>query len=298
MGRASLKPNAPAVSPLRVFLLVLVLVFVVEGLIMLTVLDEEGLTPHAVGRATLDSVLLTAILAPMLWVLVVRPLRSLLDQRGELLTRVLDVQEEERGRLSRDLHDELGQLLTATILNLRAAEAAGDTEEVRRLAAHARVLASSSLDATRRIARGLAPVVLADFGLRAAVERMCEDLRAASALDVTAEMNLPDGRLRPAVEIAAYRILQEATTNAVRHADATSIRIMLAIEEAALRLEVHDNGKGVPAGAWDPARGGSGLGLSGMRERAALLGGELRVTCRPGEGTIIVARIPDALTQP
>jgi two-component system sensor histidine kinase UhpB len=289
-------------APVAVMLALLGIVLAVECTIMVLL---QWLAP-AVGRsplgALLDSLTLAAVLWPAIWLLVVRPLRALHAERGALLARVLDAQEAERARLARDLHDELGQIQTAVLLALRGVTAAGTVEEARERAAVAQQMAAAAVDSTRRIAKGLAPGVLADLGLGAAAERLCEDLESASSLRVERAIAVGAARLPPTVEVAVYRILQEALTNAAKHAGASVVRVELARDGADIRLEVSDDGVGLVAARTrrDGARleGGGGLGLAGIRERVALLGGRLDLGAGPAGGTTLVARIPCAEATP
>ncbi len=277
-------------TPLRVFTLILALVFTIEMGIMLAIARWSPPARGAVLLAVVDALLLTAVLAPALWGVVVRPLRALFEQRGKLLARLFDVQEQERASLARELHDELGQQMTAILLSLRAIEQAQTLAQARERAEFARPIAAGSLDSVRRIARGLAPATLAELGLRAAVEGLCESISATTDIQIALDIGLPERRLPPAVEICVYRAVQEALTNVARHAQATEARVRLALAGEDLELEVSDNGRGLAGGEAEPS--GAGLGLQSIRERVSLLGGEFRASSAPGAGTRISARLP------
>ncbi|MGE0482418.1 MAG: sensor histidine kinase, partial [Phycisphaerae bacterium] len=280
--------RALAASPLGVLVLVLALVFAVEAAIMLVLTRGSPRADESLVVSLADAIVLAAVLAPALWFLVVRPLRALIGERGMLLLRVLDAQEEERERIARDLHDELGQQLTAVLLGLRAAESAESLHAARAGLQAARRGAADGLEAVRRLARGLSPVVLRDLGLETAVARLCEDMAAASGLTVTRELALPDERLAPEVEIAVYRIVQEALTNATRHARATHVHVRVVRVGDALHLGVRDDGVGLEGGL----DGAPGLGMRGIRERVQSLGGVLHVASAPGRGTMVAAELP------
>lgn len=280
-----------AASPLGVLALVLALVFAVEAAIMLVLTRWLPRGGESLLLSLADAILLIAGLAPALWFVVVRPLRALLNERGTLLLRVLDAQEQERERIARDLHDELGQQLTAVLLGLRAAENAESSPAARAGLQAARRGAADALEAVRRLARGLSPVVLRDLGLEVAVTRLCEDMAAATGLTVTRELALPGERLAPGAEIAVYRIVQEALTNATRHARAASVHVRLVRIGNALQLSVRDDGIGMATGS----DGASGLGMRGIRERVQSLGGVLRVASAPGRGTMVAAELPRVL---
>lgn len=278
-------------SPLRVLVVMLALVITVETAIMLALAQWTPEIHASLLLSLVDATLLALLLAPALWLVVVRPLQGLVEQRGVLLARIFEVQETERARIARDLHDELGQQLTAVLLALRAAADATDAGPRRAALETARRLASESLESVRRLARGLALVVLHDLGLRAALERLCEDTAQAAGLEVVRDLAAVEDPLTPRIEIAVYRVVQEALTNVARHAQARRVAVRLARDGTALELSVADDGKG--PGLGDQA-GRGGLGLQGMRERIGLLGGVLRVESAPGSGTLVTARIPKA----
>lgn len=215
--------------------------------------------------------------------------------REEMLAGVLGAQEAERARVARDLHDEIGQDLTSVLLGLRLVETslAGEPpnlDAARKHSAELRGLVTDALSDVRRLAFELRPTVLDDVGLLAAVQRLAADVAARHGLTHQIEV---DGlgqaeRLPAEVETVAYRVIQEAVTNVVRHAGAASVRIAVARSADRLRVAVTDDGVG-----FDPAAVGSGsLGLGGMMERAALVGGAVSLTASPGRGTTVVLEVP------
>jgi two-component system, NarL family, sensor histidine kinase UhpB len=181
-------------------------------------------------------------------------------------------QEEERKRIARELHDEVGQVLTGVMLQLDDADA---REAVRQ-----------SLDDVRRIARELRPEMLDDLGLLSAL-RALSNTAAHQGLRVERQLDVGDLRLRPEVELAVYRVAQESLTNVMRHADANEVLVALQQVDGALRLVVRDDGRGLPAGD-----GQAGAGIAGMSERALHLGGRLTVASSPGAGTEVRMDIP------
>lgn len=293
-------PPAPSLnrvpSPWVVFLVVLVLVFVVEAIIMLTMKDWSARLNDPNLIATVDALLLTIILSPMLWFVIVRPLRRAVDQQAELLARAHDAQEEERARVARDLHDDLGQQLTALLVNIRAIDHAPTLEDARKQAAHVRDIAASAMNSTRRMARGLRTVDLADVGLVPMVERLCDEMLTPAGVRATVETDIPPGvRLAPAVESQLYRIIQEAITNCHRHAQATMTTVRLSLRGSRLALLIEDNGQGFDESA--PREGKpSGMGLKGIRERVIMLGGDVAIRSTPGVGTAIRVTIPRVLS--
>ena len=207
----------------------------------------------------------------------------------DVLRRVVAGQELERTRLARELHDETGQALTSILLGLRTIQEAGDvTQAVDDL----RTLVVSTLQSVRRLAVELRPSALDDYGLVSALERLTGTAGEQGGPSVDFEAQLGDERLPGEVETALYRIVQEALTNAIKHAQAGSVSVVLTRTPTTVTAVVEDNGRGIQAVRDSDAEGAEGLGLVGMRERVALLHGRLRVESSPGMGTTIVAEVP------
>lgn len=278
------------VSPLRVFGLILAVVFAVEMSIMLAVAAIPDEYRNDLWLSLIDSAALVTVLCPALWILIVRPLRGLVAERGALLSQSLQIQEEQRARLSRDLHDELGQTQTAVLLGLQSVVNSSTHAEAIDRAQAVRQIAAAAVESTRRIARGLSPTVLRDFGLTAAVERICEDLAASSGIDFVRDLRIGAARFDAEVEIAAYRLIQEGVTNAARHARARRVTVRVEFAERGLAICIEDDGKGISNDAG--GSGSGGLGMAGMRERVVSLGGQFRIDSRPSIGTAIRAFIP------
>jgi signal transduction histidine kinase len=279
--------------PIVVFLVVLTTVFVVEAAIMF-LMPLWGRYLHSEQAiALVDSLLLTTVVSPVLWFIVVRPLRRVSEHRAHLLADVHNAQENERTRLSRDLHDDLGQRLTAAVLALRAAEASNDASTARERTTAARTIVSGALDNVRGLSRGLRPSGLAELGLVASVERVIDEVLGPMGVDGSVQSELsPGSRLPPAVESGVFRIIQEALTNAAKHSQAKKVRVLLRSVRGDFVVEVRDDGKGIP----DITRSDNqGVGLKSMRERAALLDGKFDVVSGPGKGTTIHVRIPRIL---
>jgi two-component system, NarL family, sensor histidine kinase DevS len=209
---------------------------------------------------------------------------------SDALRRAVEAQELERARLARELHDETGQALASILLGLGQLEDAVESQEARRAAADLRELVVTTLQNVRRLAVELRPSALDDFGLVPAVERLAATITEQAGPVVDVEAQLGDTRLPPEAETALYRIIQEALTNVVKHASAERVSITLVHKRATAVVVVEDDGNG-----FDPAAVGTGsLGLVGMRERVALVGGRLTVESSPGAGTTLVAEVPVA----
>jgi signal transduction histidine kinase len=206
----------------------------------------------------------------------------------DALARVLEAQELERKRLARELHDETGQALTSILLGLQPLEQNAATDDDRAAVASVRELVVSTLQDVRRLAVELRPSALDDFGLGTAVERLAGTFRDNTGMRVDLEVQLGEARLPTEVETTLYRIVQEALANIIKHADATHVSILVTRKDNAVVAVVEDDGKG-----FDQTETGDGtLGLVGMRERLALVGGRLAVEASKGSGTTIAAEVP------
>ena len=207
--------------------------------------------------------------------------------------RLVTAEEDERRRLGRDLHDGVGQTLTAIVLTLDAAESqlwAGPRPPSslgRSTLRRAQELAGIALDETRDVAYRLRPDRIIETGLVAATRRLAASAGAPVSVTAAAALNVP--MLVDAVdEVHIYRIIQEAMSNAVRHAHADRIEIRFASDGRALRIEIIDDGSGFELARLDER----GLGLAGMRERAIIVRGTLVVRSKRGSGTRVVLTVP------
>jgi signal transduction histidine kinase len=206
----------------------------------------------------------------------------------DALRRVVAGQEIERRRLARELHDETGQALTSILLGLRAVDEAGNSDDVAKAVADLRELVVATLQDVRRLAVQLRPKALDDFGLVPALERLAQTFSESSGINVELEAQVGDERLPREVETTVYRIVQEALTNVVKHADATEVSILLVRRGSSLAVVLDDNGAGFDPSAVKP----DSLGLEGMRERIALHDGRLTVESRPKAGTTLRIEVP------
>ena len=203
----------------------------------------------------------------------------------EALRRVVAGQELERTRLARELHDETGQALTSILLGLRAIR---ESDNVDSAVEGLRELVVSTLRNVRRLAVELRPSALDDYGLVPALERLTTTITEQGGPAVDLEAQLGDGRLPGEVETALYRIVQEALTNTVKHAEATRVSVILTRTAVAITAVIEDDGLGLDL----DRNGHQGLGLTGMRERVELVDGRLRIESSAGAGTTIVAEVP------
>lgn len=279
-------------ASVRFFVLFLGTLFGCELVIMLalgSLLPRD--TSPLIGSLA-DASILTVVLAPLLWVLFVRPARRLTESRRLLLERVLSAQEEERGRIAADLHDGLGQSLTSVLLRLAAIEQEDAGRGVREAISATREIVSHALDDIRRIVRDTRPPVLDDLGLAAAAEKLLDDIARAAGLVHGFSSRVGEGeRLDPASETAVFRVIQEALVNSVRHARCERIDVSLAVQHDAIVATIGDDGCGFDVAATLQAERRP-FGLLSMRERVESLGGDIVITSRPGQGTVVSVRVP------
>jgi signal transduction histidine kinase len=218
------------------------------------------------------------------------------EKLHQVSLRLVNAQEEERRRISRELHDELGQALTALKINLDVARRFLTPEAPRKLnqsVNEAGSLAMQTLESARNLSLELHPAILDDLGLVAALRWEIDRFEQRTDQAVQFKANLAETTLQPELEITTYRIITESLTNIVRHAQADTIAVQLQVEDDQIAVIVEDNGIGFDAAAWfNSPTGRQSLGLVSMRERAELLGGQLEVISQPGCGTKIWARLP------
>jgi PAS domain S-box-containing protein len=199
-----------------------------------------------------------------------------------LSRRLLAVQEEERRHLARELHDEIGQMLTGLGFQLGAAA----PEEAPGLA-DARRTVQELTEQVRQMSMDLRPSALDAYGLLAAARWHIDRYQTRTGVRVDFRYEGLDRRFQPVVEVAAYRVLQEALTNVARHGGTEAASVSMLADGTMLTVAIRDSGRG-----FDPAIAWSASGLSGMQERVELLGGTLTVDTAPGAGTLIAAELP------
>ena len=212
------------------------------------------------------------------------------DRYRQLARRLMDVQEFERRSLARDLHDDVGQLLSAVRLNLQRPNAGAK----KRLAETNRLI-DRALRRLRELANELRPMMLDELGLPAALSWYAKNETKRAGLELRLDVHATDVRPSADLETACFRIAQEALTNVVRHARARTVDVRLHQAGNVFELEVRDDGGGFTRERTPtPWAGGGGQGLVGMQERAAAVGGLVEVESHPGQGTIVRARFSTA----
>jgi signal transduction histidine kinase len=273
------------IYPITVWLVLLVVIFAAEYGVMLIL---PWLLPHQSSRfleSVVDSVVLTLVLAPVLWWTLVRPLQEVIRLRSEFLADLFAQIEIDRRQTARELHDGVGQALTLLISGLRSAKACRVNMECAGRVEGFQHLAENALTEVRRLALGLRPSLLDDLGLAPALERLVEDVRSHHPMSISLNVadvisNVP----RDPVATAIFRIVQEALANVIKHSQAKQVAVTVSWSQANVIVEINDDGSGIAPARLRALPPGH-IGLRGMRERAVLLGGSFDIDSAPGLGT-------------
>lgn len=215
------------------------------------------------------------------------------EMRAQLLAKVIAAQEEERKRIARELHDETSQALTSLMVGLKFIEGSAGVSDVREKTIELRALAAQTLDEVHHLAMELRPSLLDDLGLVAAIQRYVKEYSINMNINVDVHVSgLDDVRLSSEIEIAVYRIIQEALTNIAKYAEAKTVSIVLRHRDSSLVAIIEDDGKGFDVPGVMASSNQRKLGLFGMYERASLFGGKLTIESQLGEGTTIYLEVP------
>lgn len=214
-------------------------------------------------------------------------LRKLHDEKQtDLLNAVFETQESERKRLAEDLHDSVGQVLSAIKLNLHRLDKIIADKNPQPLLADTRQLTDECIQEIRNIIHNVLPPVLTDYGLKEALEGLCLKIEQTTNLQVNLKKKLDDVRVKPEIELAFYRIAQELFSNAIKHSDATVINLTITKDDGWLVMEFKDNGKGFNINDVK-----HGFGLKNLQSRVQLINGEVNVYTKPKNGTITIVRV-------
>ncbi len=221
-----------------------------------------------------------------------RQLEDTVGIRGQLLERLISAQEEERHRVARELHDEVGQALSAIMLDLARAidELPSEAVEAKQRLLQSRSLAAQTLAELRKLIYDLRPEVLDQLGLAPALRSYVKSRLEAKDIKVRFSFSGLEDRLPSRMEINLFRIIQEATTNIIRHSGASLVNIKVAVTDSRVTATIEDDGTGfgVEAALQSP----ESWGLRGIRERVGVVGGQLTIESEPGQGTSIRFQIP------
>ena len=203
---------------------------------------------------------------------------------------MLRATEDERRRIARELHDDTAQRLATLMLRVRVLAEEPDEESRSSLLEEIRQEIVETVEGVKRIARGLRPPELSEVGLAAALQSHLRGLREGAGLDVDLEVGLVDPFLDSNERLLIYRVVQEALSNVMRHADVRVARLVVGVDNGSVFAEVSDSGQGFELGR--SPEGGGGLGLLGMQERATMFGARLTIETAPGEGTRVRIELP------
>jgi signal transduction histidine kinase len=220
--------------------------------------------------------------------------RTLVKQRENLRSmaeHVITAQEQERKRISRELHDDIGQALMAHMLNLRnlQIEAPVDNTALEKRLNDLIADTQQTLNKMRLLAQDLRPPLLDTLDFKVAVQTFCQEAGARSGLNVTVDVDENLGEFSDIYSITLYRFLQETITNVIKHSKATQLWVELSKDENDITLTVQDNGIGFPEQG--PTHN-NGIGITGLSERLTIVGGELKISSSASKGTIISAHLP------
>jgi signal transduction histidine kinase len=216
--------------------------------------------------------------------LVLRQLQD--DKQIDLLNAVFETQESERKRLAEDLHDSVGQVLSAIKLNLHRLDKVIETEGPKNLLADTRQLTDECIQEIRNIIHNVLPPVLTDFGLIDALQALCDKLGQNTDIKITFTKNLADERFPSEIELTLYRMAQELFGNAVKHSKATAIQLLITKEDGWLVMSFSDNGIG-----FDMDNVTHGFGIKNLQSRAQLINGKIHTYTKPQAGTLTTIKV-------
>jgi signal transduction histidine kinase len=215
-------------------------------------------------------------------------LRHLEDaQQQELLKAVIETQESERKRLAEDLHDSVGQVLSAIKLKLHRIDKVNEAENANTLLADTRKLTDECIQEIRNIIHNVLPPVLTDYGLIDALKALCNKMNETTSIQIAFTKKLDDERFPSEIELTLYRIAQELFGNAVKHSEATSIQVELSKQANSLMMTFRDNGVGFNIDSVS-----HGFGLKNLRSRASLINGKIHIYSKPLSGTLTTINVP------
>jgi signal transduction histidine kinase len=214
-------------------------------------------------------------------------LRQLQDEKqNDLLNAVFETQESERKRLAEDLHDSVGQVLSAIKLNLHRLEKVNGNESSPDLLSDTRKLTDECIQEIRNIIHNVLPPVLTDFGLIDALQALCDKLDQNTDIKITFSRNLADERFPSEIELTFYRMAQELFGNAAKHSKATNIQLTITKDEGWLVMTFSDNGIG-----FDMDNVKHGFGIKNLQSRAQLINGKIHTYSKPQNGTLTTIKV-------
>ena len=212
--------------------------------------------------------------------------------RQLLLESLVEAQEEERSRLARELHDGAGQMLTTLLVRIKTLEKECPTAPMQNKLQSLLDVVSETIEQVRELSYRLRPAALEDFGLTVTLNILVDEMMAESSITADFRADIPNHTLPQGIEVTLYRIAQEALTNVVRHAEASSVQVRLTQKNEVIVMRIQDDGHGFDPHVATAVSEQRHLGLISMRERTAMAGGTLTIESAPGAGTTLLVRIP------
>lgn len=210
------------------------------------------------------------------------------EKQNDLLRAILETQESERERLAEDLHDSVGQVLSAVKLNLhRLDKTCADNNQVISLLSNTRGLVDDCIQEIRSIIQNVKPPLLTDFGLAEALNDLCMKIQKTTGIQVIFNDETSKERYQAEIEVTLYRIIQELFSNTIKHANATAIQVSLITASNMIRLTFKDNGLG-----YNPLEATNGSGLKNMQSRTNFIKGNIEIITKPGEGIKAEIKVP------
>lgn len=210
------------------------------------------------------------------------------EKQNDLLRAILETQESERERLAEDLHDSVGQVLSAVKLNLhRLDKTCASDEKVISLLSNTRGLVDDCIQEIRSIIQNVKPPLLTDFGLAEALNDFCNKIQKTTGIQVNFDDATSKERYQAEIEVTLYRIIQELFSNTIKHANATAIQVSLTTANNMIRLTFKDNGSG-----YNPLEATNGSGLKNMQSRTDFIKGNIEIITKPGEGIKVEIKVP------
>ena len=212
-----------------------------------------------------------------------------IEHQKKILQSVIVTQEDERKRIAQDMHDAISSKLNVVSLNANIlTEEDISIEESNKVGASILKITNTVLESSRKIAHDLLPPTLQKFGLKAALEELCEEICETRKYKSNYQLDYAEGFLKPNDELHLFRILQELINNTIKHSNATDIDLILKTEENNLSLQYKDNGKGFNV---ESAKKAKGLGMSGIENRVIILNGDMQLETQPGAGIKLTIEI-------
>ncbi|MNK48982.1 Oxygen sensor histidine kinase NreB [compost metagenome] len=220
------------------------------------------------------------------------PSTSAEARHRRLLRRFMVLQEDERRQVARELHEDAGQMLTSLLFGIKLLEGSSSLDETNRLLPELKRQVWETLESLRQISVSLRPSLLEDLGLVSTLRSYARDFGSRQPMEVAFSVEGEEVRLDPMVEVTVFRIAQEALLNASKYSRATQVSVAMSFAAGELTVKIEDNGVGMDSRLLEDGPQGPPVGIWGMQERAAFLGGTCRIETAPGKGVRVHLSLP------